>query len=55
MDLNSPRELTGEAKTALAKVSAALQSCQAYRYHPELSFLFALLGESPHLYGLTFQ
>lgn len=53
--LNSPWELKKEAQNALGKVTWAIQSRQAHRYNPNLSSLFAVLGESPQLHSLIFQ
>ncbi|NXB80856.1 POK8 protein, partial [Donacobius atricapilla] len=52
MNLNSPRELTQEAKTALNKISTALQTRQAHRCDLDLPFSLAVMGENPHFYGL---
>lgn len=36
-------------------MSTALQTCLAHRCNPDLPYLFALVGESPHLHGLIFK
>lgn len=53
--LKSPRSMTPEAQAAVAGVQEALSAHQAHRYELNLPFLLAILGNSPHLYGLLFQ
>ncbi|NXM17580.1 POK19 protein, partial [Ploceus nigricollis] len=53
--LNSPRQLTDEARDALDKVSHAIQTRQAHRINPNLPFLLAILGKGPQPHALIFQ
>ncbi|NXM61281.1 PO113 protein, partial [Illadopsis cleaveri] len=53
--LNSPRQLTAEAKTSIQVVQEALSARQAHQYDPCLQFRYAILGSVPHLHGLIFQ
>lgn len=52
---NSPRQLTDEIRNALGKVSQAIQTHQAHRINPNVSFLLAILGKGPQLHALIFQ
>lgn len=54
-DLNAPHSLTPVVRGSIRKVQEALSSKQVHRYHPELSFQFAVLGTLPYLHGLMFQ
>lgn len=55
MVLNLFRKLTKEAQEALDKVLQDIELHYAHLFNPNLPFLFAVLGENPHLYGLIFQ
>lgn len=39
----------------VARVQEVLSARQANRYEPSLPFFFAVLGNTPHFYGLIFQ
>ncbi|NWT77177.1 POK19 protein, partial [Prunella himalayana] len=54
-EMESPRELTPEAKTTIQKAQKALAERQAHRYLPKLPFNFIVLGKLPHFHGLIFQ
>ncbi|NXA89538.1 POK19 protein, partial [Melanocharis versteri] len=54
-ELDSPRELTPEAVTALGKVEKAISEKQAHRYDPDLPFELVVLGEGRFTHGLIYQ
>lgn len=53
--MDSPRSLTPEAQEAIGKVQKALSTKQAHWMEPGLQFKFIIMGQLPHLQGLTFQ
>ncbi|NXH37553.1 POK11 protein, partial [Dicaeum eximium] len=53
--LNSPRQLTAEARRALQLVADAISERKASRCDPALPFQFAIIGECPRFYGFIYQ
>lgn len=53
--LDSPRNITPDARKAIDKVQLALSSRQAHQVSPSLPFRHIILGQTPRYHALIFQ